>query len=47
MKVRWTRTAGAETDAGAFVSSAAMTEWMRAWDVGDELPPPAPDVHRS
>lgn len=37
----------AEVDAGAFVASAAMSEWMRAWEVDDEQPPPAPDVHRS
>jgi predicted transcriptional regulator len=34
----------AEAEAGAFVSSEAVGEWMETWGTDREAPPPATDI---
>jgi predicted transcriptional regulator len=36
----------AEADAGAFVSSEAVTDWMETWGSRRETPPPDSDLPR-
>ncbi len=40
------RAALEEADAGAFVSEAAMNDWVSSWGTDAETPPPEPDVFR-
>ena len=40
------RAALKEAEAGAFVSEAAMNDWISSWGTDSETPPPEPDVFR-
>jgi RHH-type transcriptional regulator, rel operon repressor / antitoxin RelB len=35
-----------EANKGIFVSNEKVTEWLKSWGTGNELPAPQPDVFR-